>query len=309
MSGPERWWWSTVDLYLPQWIWALPALALGLASLRIARRWAWFQCLPFLWVAGPMMGFTWSSPAAASAGRPSLRVMTYNIKWSRRDLPAVADQIAHADPDLLLLQDNGGKLFEILRDTHPGWSVERVAQYVVATRLPLADVSERALVPAAAKDDRVGTALRCRVRLGDVWITVYNVHLITPRSGLGPVREGESDGVEMLARNSAERLAEAEGLARCVQAEEGPLIVAGDLNAPEPSLVCRQLTSLGLADAFSAAGRGYGYTYGHSLHALYPFLRLDHILMSGEFAAASCRAGGTEGSDHCPVVADLWLRG
>src|SRR3712207_7027652 len=48
--------------------------------------------------------------------------------------------------------------------------------------------------------------------------------------------------------------------------ENGPTLLAGDLNATPPSLVLRQLLNLGLRDAFSEAGNGYGYTYRSEEH-------------------------------------------
>src|SRR5687767_13819137 len=39
--GPDRWWISGLNMYLPQWIWGLPILGLFPLSLWLARRWFW----------------------------------------------------------------------------------------------------------------------------------------------------------------------------------------------------------------------------------------------------------------------------
>ena len=63
----------------------------------------------------------------------------------------------------------------------------------------------------------------------------------------------------------------------------------------------------GFRDAFSSAGWGYGFTHGHSLRPHFSTTRIDHILVSHELGVADCFVGGKEGSDHRPVIADLWI--
>jgi vancomycin resistance protein VanJ len=100
---------------------------------------------------------------------------------------------------------------------------------------------------------------------------------------------------------------QAAALAADVRDVQNPVIVAGDLNAPPQSLASRTLTGVGLVDAFAAAGRGYGYSFGHRLMWHKSFLRLDRIVVSKHFTPVSSRVGGAEGSDHRPVIADVML--
>jgi endonuclease/exonuclease/phosphatase (EEP) superfamily protein YafD len=86
-----------------------------------------------------------------------------------------------------------------------------------------------------------------------------------------------------------------------------PVIVAGDLNAETDSPVVRRLLATGLRDAFSSAGRGYGYTHGHSLRLRISFLRIDHILVGPTIGVRECFPGGMDASDHRPVIATLLL--
>ena len=86
------------------------------------------------------------------------------------------------------------------------------------------------------------------------------------------------------------------------------MIVAGDLNAPEGSPIVGALLDTGLRDAFSSAGFGYGYTHGHSLRPGLSFLRIDHILVGPTIGVGNCFVGGKEGSEHRPVIADLFLQ-
>jgi endonuclease/exonuclease/phosphatase (EEP) superfamily protein YafD len=120
-------------------------------------------------------------------------------------------------------------------------------------------------------------------------------------------REG-LDGAGAWERNFESRLAQSRALAEQVARMPRPLVVAGDLNAPESSPVVRQLLAAGLSDSFAAAGRGHGFSYGHALRAGRSFLRIDHVLASADVSFARSIVGGAEASEHRPVIADLLLR-
>jgi endonuclease/exonuclease/phosphatase (EEP) superfamily protein YafD len=84
-------------------------------------------------------------------------------------------------------------------------------------------------------------------------------------------------------------------------------IVAGDPNAPASSPVMQSLLAHGLRDTWSSSVRGYGYTHGHSLRPNIDLLRIDHILVGAQVGIERTFVGGTAGSDHRPVIADIWL--
>ncbi len=302
-AGPERWWPSTLNLYLPQWMWGVPALLLLPACALWLRRWAWLPVLALVWVAGPLMGFCWGG-ANAPPGAPLLRVMTYNVKWGRDGTGEIVREIADARPDLLMLQDTGrtmeGPVGQYLRS----WNVRTFGQYVIASRLPLGKAQVRWISFPGAPH----TSLRCELTLAGARVALLDAHLLTPREGLTAVKdEAAEGGISELELNAADRLVEARKLADAVRREQGPVILCGDLNAPPPSLVCRTLEQAGLHDAFAEGGRGYGYTYGHNLRLAHSYTRIDHIYLSRGLRSLRCWTGGSRGSDHRPVVADIAL--
>ena len=304
-EGPEGWWLGSLNLYLPQWLWALPALALAPLTWRLARRWAWAPLLGLAWVLGPLMGLCAHPPASPDGPRPGpaqghLRVMTYNVKWSSRDGGAIVSDIQRFRPDLIQMQDSGGVLQGVLGRALAGWNVRVDGQYLVASRLPLPPLQPRDLSYPGAQHHGV----RYTLRVGPADVAVYDVHLLSPRGGLMAVRHRQMEGME---GNADQRLWEAGRLAGYVAAEPGPTLVTGDLNAPVQSLVCRRLFAAGLRDAFSEAGSGYGYTYGAYTRVGAPYVRIDHVLASRGWRVAGCWVGNTEGSDHRPVIADLVL--
>jgi vancomycin resistance protein VanJ len=302
-AGPERWWWSTLNLYVPQWVWAILPLLLALVSLPVSRKWFLVNLLAAGWVAGPMMGLCLGWPQPAAAGT-RLRVMTYNIQWSKFGSEKIAREVEVADPDLLLLQDSYDGLRAPLRETLKRYHWKQDGQFVVASRTPARDFRRPKL---RLGEERTHPYLHCRLTVGGRSVSVYTLHLMTPRKGLNRARWslfGDTAGLEQNARN---RRAQARTVAAEVAADPDPVLLAGDLNSPPPSLVCRGFEALGLQDAFSAAGRGYGYTYGHALRTRHSFLRLDHVYVSREWRVLDCRTGGAAGSDHRPVIADLVL--
>jgi endonuclease/exonuclease/phosphatase family metal-dependent hydrolase len=302
--GPERWWLTAFNLYMPQWIWGVPGAFLLLLTLVFAWRWAFVPLLLVVWVVGPLMGFRWNLPSSAPPGVTRLRVMTYNVKWGWRDGDIVAAEVARYQPDLLLCQDAGGALDGALGAVLKGWNVKQSGQYIVASRLPLSDL-ESLDISYPADPAHQHHAVRARLSVDGTPVTICNVHLLSPRYGLISVRGRDIDGIE---RNCESRLIEARRLAGYLQGERTPQILTGDMNAPQISLVCRGFEALGLRDSFVESGRGYGYTYGAFTKVHHRYVRIDHIFVSPDFGVARSVAGTDEGSDHCPVIADLYLR-
>jgi endonuclease/exonuclease/phosphatase (EEP) superfamily protein YafD len=303
--GPERWWWAGVNMFLPQILWAGPAVVIVPLALWRARRWTWLPAAAALWVAGPLMGFCWNATRAAPPGT-SLRVMTYNVQlWQRANVPAIISEIRNAAPDILCLQDARGAARGQAGAFLKGWHLASAGQYVIASTFPFVDSA----VGDISYRGHAHSYLRARVDVGGQVVTVVNAHFVTPRDALTVMRTDRfwTAGAEIITRNLSDRITQARGLAEDVRHIEGPLIVAGDLNAPPPSLASLALVNAGLVDAFAESGRGYGYTFGHSLSVGQSFLRLDRILASRHLFLVRTTVGSADGADHRPVIADMVL--
>jgi endonuclease/exonuclease/phosphatase (EEP) superfamily protein YafD len=259
------------------------------------------------------MGFNIGHP---EAGPAPIRLMTYNIKahlarYVSGGFDGIIAEIRQYDPDIIVMQDARIPGLEwhpdtpLLRRLVGSRSVYAFDQYIVASRLPLHDCETGSI----AYDKRPRPFVRCIVTAHGRDIDLYTAHLLSPREGLNAVRRNGIDGEDDWQDNAQDRMAQAAILAQVMAKHSRPAILAGDLNAPESSLVIRTLLNIRLRDAFTSAGWGYGYTHGHS-HRPYLFstIRIDHILVSEEFGIADSFVGGKEGSQHRPVVADIWLR-
>jgi endonuclease/exonuclease/phosphatase family metal-dependent hydrolase len=224
----------------------------------------------------------------------TLSVMSYNT-WSRNgDERRIARVVREAAPDLVLLQEIPaavfGRVVPLLRDLYGGAAVhvayEPAIRQGVVSRHP---VDESVAVRGKGHVQRVVL----RTPAGP--ITVLNVHALRERGW----------------RQRYERLAAL--LAEDVLPLTGPVVVAGDLNAPEHSQPYA-LVAAHLANAHRAAGSGLGFTYPApalrlaGLLPAFPVVRIDHVFFSRHFVALRAETlADSGGSDHRPVLAVLAL--
>lgn len=315
--GADRWWLGAFNLYLPQVIWAIPGILLFFLTVRRARFWFWLPLLCVFWVFGPVMGLAWHLPLKpATVSGELLRVMTCNAKYGLHGKSGereLIDDIRRNTPDLILLQDAVGASSGLLGAYLEKWNVRSMGQYLVASRFPLDELQVLRLSP------RGDICVRTRLKVAGTVITLYNVHLESPRHGLNALRVVRKKpwylpgAVQQLENNVEERFIQAVALRDYLRQEKGPVIVAGDLNSPDSSRVCAALREIGLYDAFARSGSGYGYTYGHFLlrrrlpGADFSWMRIDHIMVSDRFKPQASWTGTGRASDHRPVFADLVL--
>jgi endonuclease/exonuclease/phosphatase (EEP) superfamily protein YafD len=306
--------WIELARYLP-WYWVASALGVMLGvSAALGGRWVGACAMVALLLLTHGMDLQWHAPRSTAA--PSMRVMTYNAKVQEAlarpgGVAALEAEVRRWAPDVLLLQDAEGlrtaRAGAAIVDGPPLFGLPHVAavsQYVIASRWPLRDCQIGRLdYPGASH-----RSLRCRVERDGASLWVVNAHLLTPRGGLMAARRDLIDGAETWEQNFEHRLVQARQLAAEVAPIAGPRLVAGDFNAPDASPVVQTLLAAGLRDAFADAGRGWGFSYGHTFRWGLPFLRIDHILVSPEIEVLASRVGGGDASAHRPVVADLAFR-
>jgi vancomycin resistance protein VanJ len=314
-SGADRIWLGALNLYLPQAMWAVPGIFLAVLIYKVERIWIWLPLLCVAWVLGPIMGFCWSAPSAkAAAGPVTVRVMTWNIKYGSYDLAPLIAEIERSRPDVVLFQDAIGSLTGPLRVYFSNWQTHSHGQFLIASRYPLSEVEVNEL-PGEGQE-----YLRCKLHLGPTLVSLYNIHLKTPRRSLNAFRTARKQpwylpkAIQLFDHNVNTRLIQAISVRADLNREKGPVILAGDLNSPDSSRACATLRDAGLHDAFAEKGRGYGFTYGHFLFKYripwlrISWMRIDHIMTNGFFSTQRCWAGAGNASDHRPVIADLVLQ-
>jgi endonuclease/exonuclease/phosphatase (EEP) superfamily protein YafD len=90
-------------------------------------------------------------------------------------------------------------------------------------------------------------------------------------------------------------------------AEPGPVVIIGDFNATQHSLVYKQLKNGGLRSAHDDCGRGYATTWPNG-HWPLPPIRIDQAFISPDVTCLKIVEGQGAGSDHKPLILDIALR-
>ncbi len=301
LIGSDRLWWTALNQYLPQWVWGITPCCLLFAFVKRYRRGMWAAILMVLWVVFPIMDFRYAlwHPNVENRKGTRLRLMTYNVKNGYYGHDRMTRTIEEANADVILLQQAHGTYKDGLVPYLSKYHVFMVDQYIFASKFPILEADTRDLnVPQSRL-----VALRCRLAIGKRVVTVYSVHLLSPRRGITNFRKN----TEAMFWNNRIRKIQGYRLGQYLKYEWGPVLLAGDLNAPVQSSITEHLGDANLYNAFNLAGRGYGYTYGHTLPLRHSFTRIDHIFASREFVTLDCFTGSAEGSDHRPLIADMFL--
>ena len=316
--GPPRSGWVELLRYVPFLAYVVPAgLALGLSWL-LGWRWRLVAVLALVLmgtvVTDLSLGLGRSTLAADTPGTRTVRFMTYNIKsyravFRRGGFVPLNNEIEQHQPDILVMQDarevsRRGDLPYGMREVLPQHKLYAYGEYAVASRFPIRGCAPADMSFRGEKHEYV----RCTVDIDGTTIDLVTAHLLTPREGLNATREERLAGLDDWSGNFADRMTQADRIAAALAPLQRPTIVAGDLNAPEHSPVVQTFLGIGLRDAFSLGGIGWGFTHGHSLKPGVSFLRIDHILVSPEIGVREAWVGWRGGSEHRPVVADLVIR-
>jgi len=312
----ERWWVTTVALYLPRLPLAapLPFVAAGLALCGRAR-WLWTQSVSVLVLLFPLMGLVVPVPRVVDRKAPVIRVLSYNVNSSYGGVGRLVQEVDAFSPDVVFMQEVGDAeaLARALRARYP--TAEASGQFVMATRFPVLSTIDPERLPFDGRSRSPRFVEHVMdTPLGSV--RFYNVHPLSPREdfyalrGRGLKREilsgrifSGAAGPAILA-NAGLRALQAQTIADLARREPGPVVIAGDTNLPDLSLIfSRTLSSF--RDGFVEAGSGFGYTYPNDRR---PWMRIDRILSSDDLRFVRFRVGTSAASDHLCVVADLQRR-
>jgi endonuclease/exonuclease/phosphatase family metal-dependent hydrolase len=316
----EHWWVTGIALYAPRFVFGLPLPVLILAMLgRRLRRHLWTQAIAFVLFAFPISGFVLPWPHGHGSGK-SIRVLSYNIDSFETvsHIGSVLAEIEGYSPDIVFLEEamvGQDEYLPQLRERYP--TVQVTGQFTIAAKFPLVEVTTP---PQVIADGRPHSPRFLRVVLDTSLgpITFYVVHPISPRESLLKVRAAGKRGF-LLGRvfdsaiaaafyaNAHLREVQAQTFGAEARDEPGPVVVAGDTNLPDLSLVLHENLS-SLEDGFTKAGWGLGYTFPTNKR-FPPWMRIDRILAGHGLHFTGFQVGTSPVSDHLCVVADLVREG
>jgi endonuclease/exonuclease/phosphatase (EEP) superfamily protein YafD len=310
----EEWWVTAALVYLPRCVFIVPSLLLvPMAATRSFRATA-INLAGVAVVVWPLMNLRFQFPNDRHLHAPqkdrSLRIVSCNVQRFRPDFASVLGDISQMHPSVIALQD-ADALSNLLERYLAGWHAAREGEFVVASRFPVRfvdkcrpDVFGRTSVARFALDTPAGL------------VQIYNLHQMTPRRGLTALRPNSiitETGRGDLEAFVALRAAEARETRDFFERTRGdaPALIVGDFNMPSDSSLYREYWP-GLANAFDEVGTGYGYTFPcqrqYQWPAGFPWLRIDHILVSEHWSLRESWVGSANGSDHRPIAAIVELR-
>jgi endonuclease/exonuclease/phosphatase (EEP) superfamily protein YafD len=312
----ERFWATTIGLYLPRVGFALPLPVVTLLVLwRLPRRWLLTQLAALVLVLFPVMGLRLPAAPSATAGAFHLRLLTFNIAQGQFGTDKIIAELQANDPDIILLQETTAGQYAELRQSLPGYHHQDSGQFWLASRYPLEEMDQPPFIPHGGKMRSprfVSYVLQTpagRVRL-------FNVHIISPRDALDEVH-GEGLKYEIasgrlfrgtaagtVVDNTELRVKQLTAIAEGAHQSADPVLIAGDTNLPTLSWALAH--NLGdFQDGFATAGSGFGYSFPAGRRA---WMRIDRILADDHFRFVSFRVMRTRASDHYAVMADIEMR-
>lgn len=266
------------------------------AGVALAKQWrmataAGVACLLMI---APEIHTMWPDDAtSATHDTPSLKVVSVNLLMMNQNTAGIVDEIRAADADIVLLQEYTNHWHEALQHgIGPSYPhvVYRCREdsfgVAVYSKVPFVGEPDLAIPLGSGSVPQV----RAVIRWADRDVAVYNVHLLPPW------------GLEYTTET---RLQFAD-LARMLDQEKLPIIMAGDFNFTHSCTQADRLAELGFRDTHQLAGKGRGTTWPNlSSLKLFPGLMLDHVFLSPELCASTHDIGIGEGSDHRPITATV----
>ena len=294
----DRWWFGTILLYGPRWIYALPLLVFVPLALTWRHQWLWPLALTALLVVWPLMGLNLHLNSRQDSEPPALRVMTYNVeRWnvSGEEFSALLDEI---QPDIAAVQELAPNRWDI--PSH--WYVKRARTSVVVSRYPI--IRSEILMRGVGV-----SGLYCVIATPNGPVGFVCVDMLTPRRALKGILNGATIfNFSQIAHTQAmitKRWQESKQLSMWLKGfPESEKIIAGDFNLVVDSGIYRDFWSE-FQNSYSQTEIGYGHTKRTKINIFNYTARIDHILSTPGLTPLRTWVGTDYGSDHLPLIAEF----
>ena len=239
----------------------------------------------------PDRRFVLPPAAEAAAVAPPVRIFFANVLQTNQEHDAMLKEIAAAKPDVIVLAEWGWRWHRAFQQSplaadfvhgislaQPQWG----GGVNVFSKLPLT-IEMRNWIAGRL------------VRTADIQLGPHTLRIVA----LHAPRPMHLTGYDYLGFWNQ--------MIPLLSTETGPLLVIGDFNATEHSLVYQRLKAAGLRSAHDVRGRGYATTWPNDQN--FPSLiRIDQAFLSPAVECERIVEGRGRGSDHKPLVVDVRIR-
>jgi endonuclease/exonuclease/phosphatase (EEP) superfamily protein YafD len=227
--------------------------------------------------------------ARDSTSLKSVRIFFANVQVQNPELDAFVREIDRADPDIIIFAEYSLPWRQALRDLplsmrYPygnGMSVWTLNDIAMFSRLPLLNEKDQAVAERIVRS--------ADIDLGDRTLHLIGLHAPRPMN----FHENDYDAYWQRAF-------------QLIASAPHPLVVIGDCNATQYSVVYEELKAGGLRSAHEDRGRGYATTWPNGTVPLPP-IRIDQAFLSPDVICSSISEGEGPGSDHKPLILDLQI--
>lgn len=271
------------------------------------------------------IGAAWFAPrflprAQAAPPGMTLKVLTFNTWGNGNDRGITQKEawIREVNADLVLLQEMSTPAAREsqsrLADTYPYQFIHFEANGTRAnltlSRYPILETSNSNVGASDAPlPERIVIDANGHI------IVIYNAHMIWPANRYPRYRlprQFRNYYLRVaLSYSDAPRNAQIRNFLQIIDREQFPVIVAGDFNTSDYSLMYQEIASH-LRDSFAEAGYGFGASWPNTTFLglpdfIPPLIRIDYIWHSHHFQTVRAEQGPRLYSDHIPLVATLVL--
>lgn len=239
-----------------------------------------------------LLPYFFSPTIDSSSQGNAFTVLTLNMEFGHADTDQLAQKVQSVQPDVVVLTE----ITVSARDRVSTAEWKRWFPYRLGTASPDSSdqpsgtmvLSTHPITEVAAASGTAFENFAVRLELGSRTITLVAAHPLNPVHGLGVWLDDASD----LARLAS-------------QYDDGPLIVAGDLNATPEHYTLRKLKA---AAKLTDAADGFGWHPTYPADTSYPpLIAIDHVLISQDFRARSVSTVKIDDTDHLGLLVRLTL--
>jgi len=229
-------------------------------------------------------------PILPANNEPSLRIMTANLLSINGRMDLLPELVKETDPDILFVQELSplwARSLDPLKKAYP-YHVERTRSdhfgIGLYSTLPLSNVEVFNLADARYP------AIRADIEFNGRLLSLLNMHTAPP----------------LMSHMFTQRNYQLNAAATFAEGVDDLAIIAGDLNITMWSPYYRKLES---ESELRNVRRGVGILPTWPANMPFFQIALDHILVSPEILTVDVKRGPDIGSDHLPLVVDLFVPG
>jgi endonuclease/exonuclease/phosphatase (EEP) superfamily protein YafD len=228
--------------------------------------------------------------AKADVASPPIRILFANVMQINREVDAMLQEIAAANPDVIVVAEWGYAWYQAFKNSPLAAAYVHGAS-ITQPRFGMVNVFSKLPLKGEMQNWIAGRLVRTAdIQLGTHTLRLVGVHAPRPLYASNYNYAGYWNQIVPL-----------------LATETGPLLVVGDFNATEHSRVYQQLRETGLRSAHDDRGRGYATTWPNGTNWLPP-IRIDQAFLSPQVACERVVEGRGKGSDHKPLIVDVRIR-